>query len=486
MQTRNMKFIVESVIVFAFMLTVKHATVPAAANDAGGTCAYTVFPDLAVPSYVRHLSMDEGQDFESCKAYCDRTPKCNSFDFSHTRYAFCYTYSPDVRDDLRKYSNYSYYEKHCGQQVITSIDCVEPGIEGQKTKLKCRINGTVRSGIIWVGPLDKETVRCNDLQTECLTSSEVSGRYTGEIDSPQENTLIIESFDPNTDAGTWSCYDGWGAPRSYCQKLSATDETCAYTEFPGRVAMGYEHVLSRREGQEFESCKAYCESDLKCTSFAFSHSISGFCYTYSGDVADERAMYRNYSHYEKHCAPAAATGVPAEDHDVPAAEGGEAETCAYTEFPNLAVIATVSYLSLHTDQYFESCKADCDSDPRCTSFDYKQSFCFTYSGDVRDQLIKYNDYNHYEKHCADKTCAYTKFPGFVAMGYDRVLSRREGEDFESCKAYCKNNPMCTSFDFSHSRYGSCSTYSYADKLRKDPNYSHYEKYCPPAAAKGGA
>ncbi|XP_041374663.1 uncharacterized protein LOC121387571 [Gigantopelta aegis] len=107
-----------------------------------------------------------------------------------------------------------------GKQATTAIDCMEPAVEGQKTELKCRISGTVQLGIFWVGPYNKERVACNYLQRICEPSGEFPRGYTGVIDSPQQNTLIIESFDAKTDAGTWSCYDGWGGPRSYCSKLS--------------------------------------------------------------------------------------------------------------------------------------------------------------------------------------------------------------------------------------------------------------------------
>ncbi|XP_041375534.1 uncharacterized protein LOC121388309 [Gigantopelta aegis] len=109
-----------------------------------------------------------------------------------------------------------------GQQARTSIDCMDPGIEGQKTELKCRITGTVRSGIIWIAPRNKEAVICNYLQTICETSGEFRGHYTGVIDSPQQNTLVIESFDPKTDTGAWSCSDGSSGRRSLCVKIDPT------------------------------------------------------------------------------------------------------------------------------------------------------------------------------------------------------------------------------------------------------------------------
>ncbi|XP_041361046.1 uncharacterized protein LOC121377204 isoform X2 [Gigantopelta aegis] len=107
-----------------------------------------------------------------------------------------------------------------GKATTTTTDCMGPGIEGQKTEIKCKITGTVQSGIQWIGPLNKSVVTCNYLQTVCATSGEFTDHYTGVIDSPQQNTLVIKSFDPKTDVGTWTCYDGWGARRSYCNKSS--------------------------------------------------------------------------------------------------------------------------------------------------------------------------------------------------------------------------------------------------------------------------
>ncbi|XP_041373299.1 uncharacterized protein LOC121386464 [Gigantopelta aegis] len=111
------------------------------------------------------------------------------------------------------------------KQAKTSIDCMEPGIEGQKTELKCLITGIVWSGIRWVAPLNQEAVQCNYPQTICKTSEKFTDRYTGVIDSPQQYTLIIESFDPNTDAGTWTCYDGRGVQQSYCNKTSGKPDS---------------------------------------------------------------------------------------------------------------------------------------------------------------------------------------------------------------------------------------------------------------------
>ncbi|XP_041373867.1 uncharacterized protein LOC121386893 isoform X2 [Gigantopelta aegis] len=99
------------------------------------------------------------------------------------------------------------------------IACMEPGIEGQKTELKCTVTGTVRERkTLWIAPFNKEVVSCDFEQSVCTTSGEFTDRYTGVINTPEECTLIIESFDPKTDAGTWACRDPWLGRRSYCEK----------------------------------------------------------------------------------------------------------------------------------------------------------------------------------------------------------------------------------------------------------------------------
>ncbi|XP_041373240.1 uncharacterized protein LOC121386418 [Gigantopelta aegis] len=63
-------------------------------------------------------------------------------------------------------------------------------------------------------------VMCND--TKCLTADKfkMHDQYFGVVDSPSQRKMIIQFFDPITDAGEWKCMDSWLYGAS-CEKIVA-------------------------------------------------------------------------------------------------------------------------------------------------------------------------------------------------------------------------------------------------------------------------
>ena len=102
-------------------------------------------------------------------------------------------------------------------EANTSIDCLNPGIEGQRTELKCPIIGTIGPGIRWSDPSGTDVVVCNSMNTICLSNYP---DYVGET-SHTANTLVIKSFRPRSDLGQWSCKDGLTGTQSTCTKGKA-------------------------------------------------------------------------------------------------------------------------------------------------------------------------------------------------------------------------------------------------------------------------
>ncbi|XP_041373254.1 uncharacterized protein LOC121386429 [Gigantopelta aegis] len=124
-------------------------------------------------------------------------------------------------------------DKPVAGKAGTSLDCMETGIEGQRTGIQCTIHGTLRRGILWFRPGPVLVAGCNTLNTVCITEFKFLGKYTSVIDSPSQQTLVIESFDRNVDAGEWMCTDGpfpieevQAQPSCRKTKLSTTSLDC--------------------------------------------------------------------------------------------------------------------------------------------------------------------------------------------------------------------------------------------------------------------
>ena len=99
---------------------------------------------------------------------------------------------------------------------------MDPGHPGQTSKITCTITGTLLSGTFWLRPnggSPQMVVSCNKANNMCLPSGGITG-YRVVIDSPTQQTLTIESFNPATDAGEWTCVDGSLGVPSTCQKTA--------------------------------------------------------------------------------------------------------------------------------------------------------------------------------------------------------------------------------------------------------------------------
>ena len=101
--------------------------------------------------------------------------------------------------------------------ATVSIDCAGPAYKGQRTEIKCAINGSLTFGIQWIRANLEEVVKCNKKNTECVVKS-TSTNYEGVADSPTENKLIIKSYDPKRDSVKWTCRDYRAGLASSCFK----------------------------------------------------------------------------------------------------------------------------------------------------------------------------------------------------------------------------------------------------------------------------
>ncbi|XP_041373731.1 uncharacterized protein LOC121386782 [Gigantopelta aegis] len=123
--------------------------------------------------------------------------------------------------------------------AITTIDCINSGNPGQSTNLTCNMIGNIRNGIQWYRPnggTPQLVVECNIHNIQCDTVKRVTG-YTGAIDSPSVNTLVIESFVTSVDAGEWICQDGFsGVGKSTCNKTLISPIINISIEIPGSMS----------------------------------------------------------------------------------------------------------------------------------------------------------------------------------------------------------------------------------------------------------
>ena len=108
-------------------------------------------------------------------------------------------------------------------EAKTTIDCMQPGIAGHRTEIKCKLSHKYKTGLHWYRPREnRSVVTCNKQNTDCISLEIKNKRYTGVIDAYLQNTLIIEPFEPQVDAGEWAC--GFGrmeAAKSVCSKIEA-------------------------------------------------------------------------------------------------------------------------------------------------------------------------------------------------------------------------------------------------------------------------
>ncbi|XP_041372982.1 uncharacterized protein LOC121386217 isoform X2 [Gigantopelta aegis] len=102
-------------------------------------------------------------------------------------------------------------------EATTSIECLGPGMKGKKTELKCKISGTIKTGIWWIRPDTVVVSECERLYRSCKSYD----HYQSVVHTSSDNTLIIWKFDPESDVGQWTCKDGeYGKPAPPCQKTS--------------------------------------------------------------------------------------------------------------------------------------------------------------------------------------------------------------------------------------------------------------------------
>ncbi|XP_041372851.1 carcinoembryonic antigen-related cell adhesion molecule 6-like [Gigantopelta aegis] len=135
--------------------------------------------------------------------------------------------------------------------ATTNIDCLDSGNPGGNASLTCTITGTIVNGIEWLRPnggAPHEVVSCNVVNTECELT--VTG-YAGAVVSPTQNTLIIHSFNPTTDAGEWNCRDGLDGIPSKCSKT--------FMYGPDLSSVNFSSDTSVEEGQYLTvDCTADC------------------------------------------------------------------------------------------------------------------------------------------------------------------------------------------------------------------------------------
>ena len=108
-------------------------------------------------------------------------------------------------------------------EAIATIDCLDSGNPGKSTNLTCKITGTIVSGIRWLRPNGgtlQEVMVCDIWNTECDPAVGITG-YVGVVDSPTQDTLIIDSYSVAVDEGEWICRDGpSGTGQSSCKKTT--------------------------------------------------------------------------------------------------------------------------------------------------------------------------------------------------------------------------------------------------------------------------
>ncbi|XP_041378405.1 uncharacterized protein LOC121390610 [Gigantopelta aegis] len=97
---------------------------------------------------------------------------------------------------------------------IPQIDCMEPGIKGQKTHITCKIipsaipgsyYDSISLGMEFYRPDFRRVIHCTNKNDACF--SKLGPRYVGVANHSRLSTVIIESFDPAVDAGEWICRD---------------------------------------------------------------------------------------------------------------------------------------------------------------------------------------------------------------------------------------------------------------------------------------
>ncbi|XP_041373116.1 uncharacterized protein LOC121386317 isoform X2 [Gigantopelta aegis] len=234
-----MKLTIASAVVFVFVLTVSHVT---AGKKRGYGLSDTVClrpgirgkkskllcetfehirsglgwfrPDGKLVAYCtrNHTSCSEHWDFQGQYTSVIVTPTQNILVIE--------SFNPDtdsgvwICKDLWREAPFSSCIKVDRENVTvkysyasTSICCMKPGIKGQRAELGCEINGNTWLGIGWYRADGELVVSCNHSNSMCITDEKFTGQYTGVIDSPVQERLIIESFNPGTDAGQWVCKD---------------------------------------------------------------------------------------------------------------------------------------------------------------------------------------------------------------------------------------------------------------------------------------
>ena len=104
----------------------------------------------------------------------------------------------------------------------TKADCTGSAFEWEKTQLTCTIIGEILGGILWVRPDGKKAVKCNTQKKECTPGMpKFKGVYKAFFNSDFHITMVIESFEPRTDVGQWTCTDTYKTINSTCYKHSA-------------------------------------------------------------------------------------------------------------------------------------------------------------------------------------------------------------------------------------------------------------------------
>ncbi|XP_041357652.1 uncharacterized protein LOC121374603 isoform X2 [Gigantopelta aegis] len=105
-------------------------------------------------------------------------------------------------------------------EATASVECLQKVVKGERMELTCSIAGTIQSGILWIRPDGSKVVVCNANSTECrsVDPAKYEGHYAGVVDSLSRHTLIIKSFNPDTDAGNWGCKDGPSGKQTACKK----------------------------------------------------------------------------------------------------------------------------------------------------------------------------------------------------------------------------------------------------------------------------
>ena len=108
-------------------------------------------------------------------------------------------------------------QNHFVGEANAAIHCIAGAYPGENTRLVCSLIGTVAGGIRWIRPDGKQVMLCTTDNSMCITDSATPGyRY---VSNSTHVTLIIDSFNPKLDAGTWACRDGVsGVGEARCNK----------------------------------------------------------------------------------------------------------------------------------------------------------------------------------------------------------------------------------------------------------------------------